>query len=78
MVCLAKYFISEAIGDAGLGEHARPATVIFASSALPTTPAPASTTVSLEQGCQQDLGGGVVLFCFMNLMSLNLSNYSLP
>lgn len=48
MVCLAKCFISEAIGDAGLREHARLATVIFASSTLPTTPAPASTTVSLE------------------------------
>lgn len=48
MVCLAKYFISEAIGDAALGERARPATVIFASSTPPNTPASASTTVSLE------------------------------
>lgn len=49
MVCLAKYFISEAIGDAGLSERASLATVIFFFFYTPrSAPAPVSTTIRLE------------------------------
>lgn len=69
MVCLAKYFISVAIGDTVLREHASLATVIFSSFTL-STPSIYNCRIrtgKLEGGRWGGEDGGMILFYFVLL-----------